>query len=285
MKTRFAATDLDYMGKIYQEGSVEIDDEMFEITFRAIKKNFFSKKEIFLEISKYGPKTFPQFQSSEFTAGKVSCLVLSDVDKQKIMAILTKPLAELRTKTIDNVSEAEESVRKMLLGRADSLEYLAYLRANPRKALFRSAPEILADSDNPVDAAVQQQKKVVSESLSIFKEELSAQLQRNQIDQATSDALQRLAIVVAAVQNAIFQSDEAELRAANELRHSTGLTTSIPTGESSKSITAALIDEFNSKNHQTLVNNLLGMIQCISCRKYFEVNATQRCPHCNTLQK
>jgi len=244
-------------------------------------KHLFSKEEKTLTNAKYTTKGFPQFQNDELPLGTVFVYITSTQDKQEIMNIFAKPLTELKNKTIENVGQAENALKQMLDTRAASLENLASLRENPRKTLFSTAPGLLANNENPVEAVKQQHKATVNSSVTSFKENMKTWVTNKLLTQETSDALYQIAIAVGTAQDALFQGKETDIQAADTILHSIGMTEPTIAGLTQKAMAQTLMDELTSNVHQTLINNTVGAAKCEKCGKYFQVTGEGKCTFCH----
>ncbi len=223
MKTLFKVSDISEGEETFQEGSIEVDDETNEIAVKAMARRFFSKEEKLLMTAKYTVTNFPQFEGDTITVGSAAARMVSTSDQQKIMDILTKPWKDLKNTTVENVKMHESALKEALVARANSLDYLALLRDNPRKFLFSSAPDLMASSKDPVEAAINQQKRIIESSIKQFRENMMTWATNKLLDQSASDTYYEIAISIGAAQDAIFQGNDADVQASDLLLHSMGM--------------------------------------------------------------
>ena len=247
MKKRFAVKDVEHLGSVYAEGSIEIDDGRHEIVFRAAKKGLFSEKELVLGTLAYSAEVFPQFQGSTLRTDNISVSVLTERDRQAISEILSQPLRELKNKIAQNLSKAAKTMRDMLLARAESLDYMMQLRQNPRKALFDYSPEILSSQDNPIEFTIESQKAKIAASLSLFKEQLFQQQAEGGIKKDMRDDLYAISISIGAAQDAMFLGGGDKLKAAADILQEADLSIPSVSDGSIHSFTETLINEASSK--------------------------------------
>lgn len=282
MKTLFKVSDISEGEENFQEGFIEVDDETNEIAVRAIARRFFSKEEKLLMTAKYSATNFPQFENGKITVGSASAQMVSTSDQQKIMDILTKPWKDLKNSVIENVKVAENALKEALASRANALDYLALLRDNPRKFLFSNGPELMTNSKDPVEVAVNQQKSIIASSIKSFRENMTTWANNKLLDQSTCDAYFEIAVSIGGAQDAIFQGNDVDVQASDLLLHSMGVAEPTIAAFKLGEMTQVLADELASKMRQAAVNRIVGVAKCEKCGKYFKVSSDQRCTFCHS---
>jgi len=284
MKTKFKATNVFHHGKSYAEGFIEIDDEKHEIVFRGTKKGLFSESEVLLGSSRYNEKEFPQFEGFDLEIGDFSVTVPSSTDRQQILETFVKPFRVRKDRTVSSLNRLETQAKALLLARASAIEYLILLRENPRKVLFTTAPEILANSDNPVETATVRQENIVDLSLDAFKDEVSAEKINSMLNSTVIDAICEMTLAIGALQDAIFQDIPEETEVAGKLLRAVGLSLPSFAGASVQLITNNLVNEYVNKMNSSFVDTLLGFVECSSCGKYYDVAKAKICPYCKAAR-
>lgn len=293
MKAKFEVVDIALGGKIlYKTGSIEIDDEACETTLKANKTlSIFGinlplgKKEVYLEKTRYDAKTFPQFEDNELKIGEFSFIVPNEEERVKIKDMHLKPLLDLRFKIDQELTKVENKSRELLLRRAQAIEYIDSLKANPRKTLFTYSPEILSEFENPVQIAIQQQKDAVAAMISQLKEEIIYQINNQNLTQSNIEKLQKFIIAVGMLQNAIFEKKQDKISSVGTMLKDMGLLTQENCYGSIKELTEMLTQQFIPKMHQDMLDGQLGIACCSSCGKYFLLNMENRCTYCKTFRQ
>lgn len=289
MKTTIQTAQITQADKTYKQGTLEIDTEQNQLTLKTTTGAiaflpplpFMKKKEKTLATTTYNENEFPQLDGNTLTIQNTTIQIPNLTDQQTITDTITKPHQTLRTQIENELNKAENTLKDTLETRAETLDYLTQLKNNPRRTLYQTNPDLLANNENPVEETIRKQKTNIQNATTNLRTYLAVMTKNNQINQETQDTLTRIAIAIAAAQDAQFQNNPTETQTTNQLLQTMGATQQNPPNQTStiKQNTQTLTTQLTAKTRQTLIDNKAGTTQCPKCKKYQKPN--QPCPNCN----
>jgi hypothetical protein len=286
MKTAVKTTLITQKNKSYKQGIIEIDTEQNQLILKTTVGTipllpFIMKKEKTLSSTTYNETEFPQLDGNTITIHDATAQIPSTEDQQTITDAITKPHQALRSQIETEIAKAEKNLKDALETRAESLDYLVELKENPRRTLFQTDPELLANTENPTEEATKKQKTKIETAISNLRTNLTAMTKNGQLNQETQDTFTRVAIAIGLAQDAQFQQNETEKQNANRLLQTMGFTTQTNQAEirTIKQNTETQTIQLIAKTHLALVDSKAGTTKCPKCKKYIKPN--QSCSSCN----
>jgi len=311
LRNKFAVRNilLFYSGERYDDGYLEIEDALNEITVIVIKKGLLSKKELNLFTVKYGPRQFPHFEGSELIFSNSKALVENEQDRARIDEIIHKPLEDMKKEANENLDKISAAMRSFLAVRANSIDSLRELKVNPRRAIYKRSPGLLGYESDPVAVFTANLKSNTAEALDVFKKTMSLIEKNDEVYGDTKSTIYSLLIGICGLQDALASYDQAKVNQKKMQLNDMGLEIPELVGQSVQTAMEKTMNEVNIKLFPQLFNSIIsqeppslkvaksavmkptkaveakqtaeaGMNKCLYCQREFSSDY-EKCPYCN----